>query len=162
MPASERDGAGMRRHVHAGNHAAESFVSFIPLLCGAAASLDPLVLVGGSLAMLAILPQRMRPPVRQAQAGSRYYGYRNDAEEAPGTREARDAGPHECETGQALQCSSGQNSVRAPTLLAHCPRRSSPNRDQHPPDPYSPVTFDECEVRREAQVEEARPRWWSG
>jgi hypothetical protein len=23
--------AGMRRHVHAGNHAAESFVSFIPL-----------------------------------------------------------------------------------------------------------------------------------
>ena len=24
-------GAGMRRHVHSGNHAAESFVSFIPL-----------------------------------------------------------------------------------------------------------------------------------
>jgi hypothetical protein len=31
LPASERDGAGMRRHVHPGNHAAESFVSFIPL-----------------------------------------------------------------------------------------------------------------------------------
>jgi len=31
VPASERDGAGMRRHVHSGNHAAESFVSFIPL-----------------------------------------------------------------------------------------------------------------------------------
>ena len=29
-------GAGMRRHVHAGNHAAESFVSFIPLFGGAA------------------------------------------------------------------------------------------------------------------------------
>jgi hypothetical protein len=29
-------GAGMRRHVHAGNHAAESFVSFIPLLGGPA------------------------------------------------------------------------------------------------------------------------------
>ena len=28
-------GAGMRRHVHAGNHAAESFVSFIPLFGGA-------------------------------------------------------------------------------------------------------------------------------
>jgi hypothetical protein len=34
VPASERDGAGMRRHVHSGNHAAESFVSFIPLFCG--------------------------------------------------------------------------------------------------------------------------------
>jgi hypothetical protein len=34
VPASERDGAGMRRHVHSGNHAAESFVSFIPLLGG--------------------------------------------------------------------------------------------------------------------------------
>jgi hypothetical protein len=31
VPASDRDGAGMRRHVHSGNHAAESFVSFIPL-----------------------------------------------------------------------------------------------------------------------------------
>jgi len=29
VPAFDRDGAGMRRHVHAGNHAAESFVSFI-------------------------------------------------------------------------------------------------------------------------------------
>jgi hypothetical protein len=29
-------GAGMRRHVHAGNHAAESFVSFIPLFDGPA------------------------------------------------------------------------------------------------------------------------------
>jgi hypothetical protein len=28
MPSA---GAGMRRHVHSGNHAAESFVSFIPL-----------------------------------------------------------------------------------------------------------------------------------
>jgi hypothetical protein len=27
-------GAGMRRHVHSGNHAAESFVSFIPLFDG--------------------------------------------------------------------------------------------------------------------------------
>jgi hypothetical protein len=33
VPASmPLTGAGMRRHVHAGNHAAESFVSFIPLL----------------------------------------------------------------------------------------------------------------------------------
>src|SRR6266568_3098792 len=31
MPLTD---AGMRRHVHAGNHAAESFVSFIPLLGG--------------------------------------------------------------------------------------------------------------------------------
>jgi hypothetical protein len=31
VPASDPAGAGMRRHVHAGNHAAESFVSFIPL-----------------------------------------------------------------------------------------------------------------------------------
>jgi hypothetical protein len=31
VPASDLAGAGMRRHVHAGNHAAESFVSFIPL-----------------------------------------------------------------------------------------------------------------------------------
>ena len=38
VPASERDGAGMRRHVHAGNHAAESFVSFIPLFDGPVAS----------------------------------------------------------------------------------------------------------------------------
>jgi hypothetical protein len=30
-------GAGMRRHVHSGNHAAESFVSFIPLFGGAPA-----------------------------------------------------------------------------------------------------------------------------
>jgi len=29
-------GAGMRRHVHPGNHAAESFVSFIPLFGSAA------------------------------------------------------------------------------------------------------------------------------
>ena len=29
-------GAGMRRHVHSGNHAAESFVSFIPLFGGTA------------------------------------------------------------------------------------------------------------------------------
>jgi len=35
VPASKLDGAGMRRHVHPGNHAAESFVSFIPLFCGA-------------------------------------------------------------------------------------------------------------------------------
>ena len=36
VPASmPSTGAGMRRHVHAGNHAAESFVSFIPLFCGA-------------------------------------------------------------------------------------------------------------------------------
>jgi hypothetical protein len=33
-------GAGMRRHVHSGNHAAESFVSFIPLLGGPAHSGD--------------------------------------------------------------------------------------------------------------------------
>ena len=32
---SDRAGAGMRRHVHSGNHAAESFVSFIPLFDGA-------------------------------------------------------------------------------------------------------------------------------
>jgi len=31
VPASERDGAGMRRHVLSGNHAAESFVSFMRL-----------------------------------------------------------------------------------------------------------------------------------
>jgi len=31
VPASDRAGAGMRRHVHSCNHAAESFVSFIPL-----------------------------------------------------------------------------------------------------------------------------------
>jgi hypothetical protein len=34
VPASDLDGAGMRRHVHPGNHAAESFVSFIPLFDG--------------------------------------------------------------------------------------------------------------------------------
>jgi hypothetical protein len=34
VPASDSAGAGMRRHVHAGNHAAESFVSFIPLFGG--------------------------------------------------------------------------------------------------------------------------------
>ena len=40
VPASmPSTGAGMRRHVHAGNHAAESFVSFIPLFGGAAAQL---------------------------------------------------------------------------------------------------------------------------
>ena len=44
VPASERDGAGMRRHVHSGNHAAESFVSFIPLFGGAAQSLRRLTL----------------------------------------------------------------------------------------------------------------------
>jgi hypothetical protein len=38
VPAPERDGAGMRRHVHPGNHAAESFVSFIPLFDGALAT----------------------------------------------------------------------------------------------------------------------------
>jgi hypothetical protein len=33
VPASMLSaGAGMRRHVHSGNHAAESFVSFIPLI----------------------------------------------------------------------------------------------------------------------------------
>jgi hypothetical protein len=31
VSASDRDGAGMKRHVHSGNHAAESFVCFIPL-----------------------------------------------------------------------------------------------------------------------------------
>jgi hypothetical protein len=31
VPAFDLAGAGMRRHVHSGNHAAESFVSFIPL-----------------------------------------------------------------------------------------------------------------------------------
>jgi len=34
VPASDLAGAGMRRHVHSGNHAAESFVSFIPLFGG--------------------------------------------------------------------------------------------------------------------------------
>jgi hypothetical protein len=34
VPASIPDGAGMRRHVHSGNHAAESFVCFIPLFGG--------------------------------------------------------------------------------------------------------------------------------
>jgi hypothetical protein len=34
-------GAGMRRHVHPGNHAAESFVSFIPLFCGFALHAAP-------------------------------------------------------------------------------------------------------------------------
>ncbi len=35
VPASmPLTGAGMRRHVHPRNHAAESFVSFIPLFCG--------------------------------------------------------------------------------------------------------------------------------
>jgi hypothetical protein len=34
VPASDPAGAGMRRHVHSGKHAAESFVSFIPLFCG--------------------------------------------------------------------------------------------------------------------------------
>jgi len=34
VPASDPAGAGMRRHVHPGNHAAESFVSFIPLFDG--------------------------------------------------------------------------------------------------------------------------------
>jgi hypothetical protein len=34
VPASERDGAGMRRHVHSGNHPAGGFVSFFPLFDG--------------------------------------------------------------------------------------------------------------------------------
>jgi hypothetical protein len=34
VPASDLAGAGMRRHVHPRNHAAESFVSFIPLFDG--------------------------------------------------------------------------------------------------------------------------------
>jgi hypothetical protein len=34
VPAFDRGGAGMRRHVHSGIHAAESFVSFIPLFDG--------------------------------------------------------------------------------------------------------------------------------
>jgi hypothetical protein len=34
VPASNRDGAGMRRHFVPRNGAAESFVSFIPLFCG--------------------------------------------------------------------------------------------------------------------------------
>jgi hypothetical protein len=38
VPASDLAGAGMKRHVHPGNHAAESFVSFIPLFCGLAQS----------------------------------------------------------------------------------------------------------------------------
>ena len=38
VPAFNLAGAGMRRHVHAGNHAAESFVSFIPLFDGVAHS----------------------------------------------------------------------------------------------------------------------------
>jgi hypothetical protein len=33
-------GAGMRRHAHPGNHAAESFVSFIPLFGGLATQSD--------------------------------------------------------------------------------------------------------------------------
>ena len=37
-PASVSAGAGMRRHVHAGNHPAEGFVSFIPLFGGATRS----------------------------------------------------------------------------------------------------------------------------
>ena len=40
MPASKRDGAGMRRHFAPRNGAAESFVSFIPLFDDA--SLPPL------------------------------------------------------------------------------------------------------------------------
>ena len=39
VPASDPAGAGMRRHVHPGNHAAESFVSFIPLFDGRSRSL---------------------------------------------------------------------------------------------------------------------------
>jgi hypothetical protein len=39
VPASIRDGAGMRRHVHPGSHAAESFVSFIPLFDGVLSTL---------------------------------------------------------------------------------------------------------------------------
>jgi hypothetical protein len=35
VAAPDPAGAGMRRHVHPGNHAAESFVSFIPLFDGA-------------------------------------------------------------------------------------------------------------------------------
>jgi len=40
-------GAGMRRHVHSGNHAAESFVSFIPLF-GGADDLSVSLYLGGS------------------------------------------------------------------------------------------------------------------
>jgi len=40
VPASDLAGAGMRRHVDTGNHAAESFVSFIPLLGGPSARVD--------------------------------------------------------------------------------------------------------------------------
>jgi hypothetical protein len=39
--ASDLDGAGMRLHVHSGNHAAESFVSFISLFDRVAAPYTP-------------------------------------------------------------------------------------------------------------------------
>jgi hypothetical protein len=43
VPASTPStGAGMRRHVHLGNHAAESFVSFIPLFDAVVISLGVL------------------------------------------------------------------------------------------------------------------------
>jgi hypothetical protein len=48
VPASmPLTGAGMRRHVHSGNHAAESFVSFIPLLDRLLA-LEPLWILCGA------------------------------------------------------------------------------------------------------------------
>ena len=49
VPASILDGAGMRRHVRSGHHAAESFVSFMRLFG------DPLAFLG-TLELLEMMP----------------------------------------------------------------------------------------------------------
>ncbi len=54
MPASTLAGAGMRRHVQSGNHAAESFVSFIPLF-------DRIVAPSGATSYAASLPCTQEP-----------------------------------------------------------------------------------------------------
>jgi hypothetical protein len=48
VPASDVASAGMRRHVHPRNHAAESFVSFIPLFGSVALQSYRLVAVDGA------------------------------------------------------------------------------------------------------------------
>jgi hypothetical protein len=74
VPASELAGAGMRRHVHSGNHAAESFVSFIPLFGGTVASpLMPSSLwhpSRASTSTLSATPQRRKPtPAYRLEVG---------------------------------------------------------------------------------------------
>ena len=72
VPASmPLTGAGMRRHVHAGNHAAESFVSFIPLFGGAAThrAVRPPSAVTQRIARIADEPSQRRRRRATTRAG---------------------------------------------------------------------------------------------